>query len=126
MFLHYIFIGLGGAIGAISRTAVGKLLPVAFWGIPLPILFVNILGCFVTGILIEVTNLQLNISDNLRYFLISGFLGGFTTFSSFALEFGLLCEKNEYVSAIIYATLSFVLSISCFFLAIKIVRFFYL
>ena len=124
MMLHYIFIGLGGAFGAISRIALGKLLPNMLWGIPLPILFVNVLGCFVIGLLTEIMTLHWTVSDNIRYFLISGFLGGFTTFSSFALEFGLLCEKSEYASAIIYATLSFALSITCFFLAIKAVRVF--
>ena len=124
MILHYIFIGLGGAFGAISRIAIGKLLPKMLWGITLPILFVNVLGCFVIGLLTEIMTIHWTVSDNVRCFLISGFLGGFTTFSSLALEFGLLCEKNEYASAIIYATLSFALSITCFFLAIKAVRFF--
>jgi len=115
-------IGLGGALGAITRVALGKLLPVSIMGIPFQILFVNILGCFVMGLLTEIMLLRWPVTDNLRSFWISGVLGGFTTFSSFALEFGLLLKKNEIISAMIYATLSFAVSIIFFFIGIKLAR----
>jgi CrcB protein len=121
-FTHYMAIGLGGALGAIARVALAKVLPSAIMGIPASILSINLIGCFTMGILTELMALHWSISDTTRYFLISGVLGGFTTFSAFALEFGLLYEKQLYVSALIYATLSFFLSISAFFLALKIVR----
>ena len=105
-----------------SRVALGRLLPSAVMGIPFQILFVNILGCFIMGLLTETMVSHWSASENIRYFLITGVLGGFTTFSSFALEFGLLCEKNQIMSAIIYATLSFVLSITFFFIGVKIIR----
>jgi len=120
--LQYMVIGLGGALGAITRVALGKLLPVSIMGIPFQILFVNILGCFVMGLLTEIMLLRWPVTDNLRSFWISGVLGGFTTFSSFALEFGLLLKKNEIISAMIYATLSFAVSIIFFFIGIKLAR----
>lgn len=124
MTLHYFAVGCGGALGAIARVALSKLLPATILGIPFSILGINVLGCLVMGILVEVMALYLPVSETTRYFLISGLLGGFTTFSAFALEFGLLFEKSQYFSAIIYASLSVILSISLFFLGIKIVRFF--
>ena len=122
MIIHYIMIGLGGALGAMARVGFSKLLPGAIMGIPFPILCVNIIGCFMIGVLTESMALYWSISDNMRYFLIAGFLGGFTTFSTFALEFGLLFAKNEWFSAMLYAILSVALSIIFFFIGLKIVR----
>lgn len=122
MLHHYLLIGLGAGLGAVARVALGKALPAIVLGIPFHILFVNILGCFALGLLIEFMALSWSASENTRHFLISGFLGGFTTFSAFALEFGLLYTKGNYISTIIYAALSFALSITFFFVGIKIIR----
>ena len=122
MLTHYIAIGLGGATGAIARVALSSALPHTVYGIPFSILFINIIGCFFMGLLTELLALYWSVTENMKYFLISGFLGGFTTFSAFALEFGVLIEKDEYIHAIIYATLSFALSITFFFMGLKVVR----
>ena len=122
--MSYIVIGLGGAAGAIARVAIGRILPAEILGIPFPILFVNILGCFIIDVLTELLALDLSSPNHIKYFLVSGFLGGFTTFSSFALEFELLSERNEYISSIAYVALSFGLSIAFFFAGLKIIRMF--
>ena len=94
MISYYVATGIGGAIGAMARVALSRVLPITFMEIPLPILFINIIGCLIMGLLTEFMALYWSVSESVRYLLISGFLGGFTTFSSFALEFGLLFEKN--------------------------------
>ncbi len=119
--LEYFLIGLGAALGGITRVAIGKLLLTPVYGITIPIIFVNVLGCFLMGI--AAASLSI-LPENFRFFLIPGFLGGFTTFSSFALEFGLLYEKNLYIDAIIYIGLSVFLSIIFFFIGLKIARLF--
>ena len=124
MLLLYIFIGLGGACGAMARVAMANMLPAALFGIPCQILWINVCGCLMMGLLTEILAFYGHTSDTLRYFLIPGFLGGFTTFSAFALEFGLLFEKHAYVMGITYAALSVVLSITCFLGGMKLVRFF--
>jgi len=62
-------------------------------------------------------------SPAIRSFLTTGFLGGFTTFSAFALEFGLLVDKDLHAHAIFYALSSVMVSILCFFMGIRLVRF---
>jgi len=120
----YLFIGLGGAAGAISRVLMMRILPSFILSLPMKILCVNVIGCLCIGLLTEIMAFYWDASINTRHFLIQGFLGGFTTFSAFALEFGLLYEKGAYFTAISYALLSVVLSISFFFLGLKIVKIF--
>jgi CrcB protein len=122
--LNYIAIGSGGALGAMLRVFMAKILPNSIHGIPTYIMLVNIIGCFIMGALAELLAMHWSASENMRYFLVSGFLGGFTTFSAFALEFGLLCEKQFYLQAAIYASLTFVLGLASFFFGLKLIRLF--
>ena len=118
----FLWVGLGGAAGAIARFGLMRILPAYFLSLPLKICLVNIVGCFLIGSLTEFMGFYGNLSINIRYFLVQGFLGGFTTFSAFALEFGLLYEKGLHWVALSYAIFSVVLSISFFFFGSKIVR----
>lgn len=122
--LSYLFVGLGGAFGAIARVVLTRILPSFLFGMPLAIMLVNILGCFLMGMLVEILALHWNASLNTRHFLIQGCLGGFTTFSAFSLEFGLLYKEGLYVSAIGYAALSVILSLAGFFTGLRLIRLF--
>lgn len=122
MQFSYLFVGLGGALGAIARVALTRIFPQFLFGIPLAIMCVNILGCFVLGLLTEFLAQYWNASWNIRHFLIQGFLGGFTTFSAFSLEFGLLYEKGLSTTAVVYAILSVVLSLAGFFIGLRCIR----
>lgn len=124
MIIHYIATGFGGALGAILRLSLSKIFPHTLCGFPISILFINIMGCLIMGLLTEIMASYWTPSNTMRYFLITGLLGGFTTFSSFSLEFGLLIEQNELTLAITYAALSVVLCLLFFFVGMKIVRLF--
>jgi CrcB protein len=116
-------IGLGGALGAMARVLMSKVFPVTILlELPFQILMVNVTGCFLMGVLLELMALYWSPHPALKMFLTSGFLGGFTTFSAFALEFGLLIDKNLHGWAIFYAVMSVFLSLSCFFIGIKLIR----
>lgn len=122
MYISYLFIGLGGALGAIARVALTRILPQFLFGVPLAIMCVNIFGCFALGMLTELLSSYWNASWNMRHFLIQGFLGGFTTFSAFSLEFGLLYEKGLSITALVYAAASVILSLAGFFIGLKLIR----
>ena len=119
----YLLVGLWGALGAMARVLLGSLLPATiFANFPIRIIAVNISGCFVIGLTAELMELHYAANSNFRAIFITGFLGGFTTFSSFALEFAQLTEKNLIINALSYVILSVGLGLIAFFIGLKIAR----
>jgi CrcB protein len=119
----YLLIGAGGALGAISRVLIGSMLPeTVFTSFPLRIIAVNIIGCFTMGFLIELLAAYYSANSDLKLFLTTGFLGGFTTFSSFALEFGQLTNKDLIGTALTYALLSVSIGLIAFFIGAKLAK----
>ncbi len=118
-----LWVALGGAIGSAGRYSVnvwsGRMFGTEF---PWHTLTVNILGCFAMGLLIEAMALKLDVSNDVRAFLTTGILGGFTTFSAFSLDFALLVERKSYGLAGAYAAGSVVLSLSAVFAGLYLVR----
>ena len=118
-----LWIALGGAVGASSRHLIGLWAMRMFGsGLPWGTLIVNIAGSFAMGVFIEYLALRLQGSTELRLLIATGFLGGFTTFSAFSLEFALMWERGEIWWAAGYAIFSVVLSVSALFFGLWIVR----
>ena len=115
-------VGIGGACGTIFRVLIAHILPTSILQLPLKILIINILGCFTLGMLTEFMACYWSPSALIRSFLIPGFLGGFTTFSAFSLEYALLVKRNFFSWAMLYAMLSFCLTIIAFFIGMKIIK----
>lgn len=113
----------GGAIGAASRYLVGiTAIRLLGHGFPWATLSVNILGSFLMGVLIEAWALRYDAPQELRVFLTTGILGGFTTFSAFSLDFVTLYERKEYGSALLYLLGSVSLSIIALFAGLYLMR----
>ena len=91
-------------------------------GFPFGTLFVNVLGSFIMGCLIETMALKWSPSPEMRVFLITGFLGAFTTFSTFSLDVALQIEKGAYMAAASYIAISVILSIGGLFLGLSGMR----
>jgi len=112
-------VALGGAIGAAARYGVGVAL-FRSGAFPLGVLAVNVIGSFLMGML--VVYLGQKMLSHLNPFLMTGILGGFTTFSAFSLEAYTLFERGEIAQAATYVALSVVLSIGALILGVFIMR----
>lgn len=98
-----LYVGLGGFIGSIARYGVSKLnLYWHFLSIPMGTLTVNVLGSFLIGILVGISQKSDLLSADLRLFLMVGVCGGFTTFSSFSNENFMLMQNGQFLTALIY------------------------
>ncbi len=105
-------IALGGAIGAVSRYWISSFIYQAVGGaFPWAILTVNVFGCAILGVLIQLMALAWSPSEHLRAFLIVGLLGALTTFSAFSIEVILMLERGDWLNAMLYILLSVVLCI---------------
>ncbi|MBT3700272.1 MAG: fluoride efflux transporter CrcB [Alphaproteobacteria bacterium] len=116
-------IAAGGALGAVARHQVSAtVMRLAGAGFPWGTVAVNVLGSFLMGALIELMALRLNVGLEMRAFLTVGFLGAFTTFSTFSLDFVTLFERDAGVAAIGYAALSVILAIGALFAGLAVTR----
>lgn len=121
MLMTFLSVALGGAIGASLRFGTGlAMLRVAGPGFPLPILTVNILGSFLMGLFV-VYSFHRGVA-HLNPFVMTGILGGFTTFSAFSLEAFTLFERGQIPAAAAYVLLSVILSIAALVLGVWIAR----
>lgn len=111
-----IIVGLGGFIGAVLRYLIGKLSVGMENGFPVKTLLINVAGAFVIGIVAALAAKN-SLNPRLVLFLKVGICGGFTTFSSFALETDQLLAKGQVVTAVMYVTLSVVLGVMAVYLA---------
>jgi CrcB protein len=121
--MHFLLVALGGAIGAAARHGVNlagmRLLGIGFpWGT----VAVNVVGALVMGIFIEMLARRWGGSAELRLFVATGILGGFTTFSAFSLDAVTLYQRGEIVLAFIYVAGSVILSIAALFLGLWLAR----
>lgn len=100
-------IAVGGAFGAVARYLVNiSPLQNLFGSFPFPTFFINILGSFLIGFFLVLLTDKFAVGDNLRLAIMVGFLGAFTTFSTFELEIWGLLKENQYVTAFLYLFLS--------------------
>jgi CrcB protein len=95
-------IALGGAIGAASRYLIGEAWPTTPGSFPLATLVINVSGCALIGVLMVLVTDVLTRQRLLRPFLGTGVLGGFTTFSTYALDIQQLIAGRHSATALLY------------------------
>jgi len=113
--MTYLLIGIGGALGSLARYKLGREISErSRSAFPVGTFAINITGAFLLGLVIEI-----DMSDNAILFLTEGFLGAYTTFSTFMYEGFNLFQENEKMNALIYICGSLVIGIIGFALGIK-------
>lgn len=93
-------IGIGAALGAWLRWVLGMWLNPLFVTVPLGTLAANLIGGYLIGVAVMVFHINTDLPIELRLFLITGFLGGLTTFSSFSAEVVALIRATDYAWAL--------------------------
>lgn len=109
--MHWFLVFIGGGLGAVARHGANRAgLALLGPGFPWWTLAVNVGGCFLIGLLAGLFG-ALETGHNARLFLITGFLGGFTTFSAFSLDALTLWQRGAPMQAGLYIVGSVILSL---------------
>ena len=126
----FFLVAIGGAFGSCLRFWLGwqftyhtktNPLLINYNSFPFATLLINFLGCLFAGVFFAVFNYHFQ-QQSLKTFILMGFLGGFTTFSAFSLDFLRLFLATQYWQAIIYAFSSLLLSLLAVFFGYYLVK----
>lgn len=125
MIKSILFVGLGGAAGSILRYLVtvlsGRMLN-SLHPFPIGTFVVNILGCLLVGCLLGTFEQRQLIDSQLKFLLVTGFCGGFTTFSAFSAETIRLFESGNAMLGILYVAMSVLLGLAAVWFGFMLVR----
>ncbi len=131
--MNLLLIAVGGALGSVSRFLLSDFITkfvresnVALTKFPWATLGINVIGSILAGILYYflIRNFN-NINPNLKSFALIGFLGGFTTFSTFSLDFFRLITAGQHIYAVTYAVISMILAIIAVFFGFYLMKIFF-
>ncbi|AEF54030.1 CrcB-like protein [Marinomonas posidonica IVIA-Po-181] len=121
----YLMIAFGGALGALSRYGMTKWIN-TYWHhhFPFATMMVNLLGCVLMGVAFVVISEKMPSLEPYRPLVIVGFLGAFTTFSTFSLEIVSLIHMQAWLTALSYLLLSCILGVLGLAIGMALTRFF--
>jgi fluoride exporter len=123
MMKQILLVGLGGATGSVLRymvsSATAKYYAASF---PLATFIVNVAGCFLAGLLFGMMSEETPANQQLKFLLITGFCGGFTTFSAFALENVKLMSSGNVMLPIAYTLVSIITGFLAVWIGLSLTR----
>ena len=121
--MNYLWVGLGGFLGANARYALGTWI-VQRTGVAFPwhTLLINVTGSLAIGAILVLLTERLVADPPWRLFLVVGFLGGYTTFSSYSFEALALAQQGQWLRALTYILGSNLLGLAACFLGILLAR----
>ncbi|MBT8233276.1 MAG: fluoride efflux transporter CrcB [Saprospiraceae bacterium] len=112
-----IYVFIGGGLGALSRFGISKIID--NYAFPYATLIANIISCIILGYLMGAV-LQKSLDQKLQLLLMTGFCGGFSTFSTYSAESFRLLQNNQYGAAFIYIFGSILICLICIWAGIKL------
>ena len=119
--LNCLLVALGGGLGACARYLIGLAPLKEPFAFPVKTLFINLLGCFAIGMIAALSSKSASLSPKTVLFIKTGLCGGFTTFSTFALETETLIKTGHIGLALLYVVLSVSVGIALVFVGQMIV-----
>jgi fluoride exporter len=121
MIKNIIFVALGGALGSVIRYLVSFYFTKNNTNtFPWATFFVNIIGCLLIGLFVGYILKNNSHAETIKLLAITGFCGGFTTFSAFSLENIQLYQNNQYILIITYTLTSIIIGFLAVLLGLKI------
>ncbi|MEO0544330.1 MAG: fluoride efflux transporter CrcB [Pseudomonadota bacterium] len=121
--ISFVLVALGGALGAMARFGTTSASARLFGhGFPIGTMVVNVVGSLVMGLIIGWLASRSAGDQSFRMFFVTGFLGSFTTFSAFSLDFATLYERGALSLAMGYAVTSVLASIAAVFVGLALSR----
>lgn len=122
--MSFLIVFLGAGLGGVARYSTGTAMTrlSALTSFPISTFTVNIAGSFLMGLVIGFLAMRNGLPDGWKLFLATGFMGGFTTFSSFSLETAQLIENGDFSTALIYVLSSVLLGIAALFAGLYLIR----
>lgn len=112
-----LFVGIGGFIGSVCRYLIGLIPLSPSNGFPVKTLVINVAGAFAIGLIAAAAAKNADISPRIVLLLKTGICGGFTTFSTFALEISDMIRGGSWAAAAAYMLLSLILGVAAVFAA---------
>ena len=123
MIKNFLIVGVGGAVGSMLRYAVQKFFQAQTTAaFPTGTLLVNIAGCFLIGILWSLVSRSLTWNEEMKLLLMTGFCGGFTTFSAFTFESIGLLKEQRLGLFFTYITASVVIGLLATFAGMRLIK----
>jgi len=117
--LNFLAVFFGGGLGAMCRYGLARLVSTSASGFPTATFMANILSCIILGYLISLAT-EAQIDNKLQLFLMTGFCGGFSTFSTFSSETLSLFQNDQPAIALLYIGASVLVCLIAIYLGIKI------
>ena len=117
---NYLLVFIGGGLGSICRYGIAHALAAQKFTFPWATLFANIFSCIILGILVGLS-MKNNLQHHHRFLLMTGFCGGFSTFSTFTSETFHLFQNGHFLYGMLNIGGSFLVCLTCIYIGLKIV-----